>query len=179
STKPVSGVCSTPRSRRTNASLRTRCRSRRISLACSCSGRLTRLGMAAFNMGTSPRSTKAGSAPMALAVKDVPDRGEPTTKTSLSSDGRWTRDRVPRTATRTAVAPYVDADQAACLTTCTNPTSCTPGLLQVRAVSRVKLSHGDRLLFPGDGVTKGDLFAYYDRVAPVLVPHLRDRPFTL
>jgi bifunctional non-homologous end joining protein LigD len=43
----------------------------------------------------------------------------------------------------------------------------------------VRLSSGDRVLFPDDGVTKGDLFAYYERIAPVLVPHLRDRPFTL
>ena len=43
----------------------------------------------------------------------------------------------------------------------------------------VKLSSGDRVLFPEDGVTKGDLFAYYEQVAPVLVPHLRDRPFTM
>jgi bifunctional non-homologous end joining protein LigD len=43
----------------------------------------------------------------------------------------------------------------------------------------VKLSSADRVLFPDDGVTKGDLFSYYDRVADVLVPHLRDRPFTM
>src|ERR671934_2077043 len=43
----------------------------------------------------------------------------------------------------------------------------------------VKLSSPDRVLFPDDGITKGDLFAYYERVAPVLVPHLRDRPFTM
>jgi len=35
------------------------------------------------------------------------------------------------------------------------------------------------VLFPDDGITKGDLFAYYERIAPVLVPHLRERPFTL
>jgi bifunctional non-homologous end joining protein LigD len=45
-------------------------------------------------------------------------------------------------------------------------------------MGRVKLSHADRVLFPDDGITKGDLFAYYERVAPVLMPHLRDRPFT-
>src|SRR4051812_18730796 len=45
--------------------------------------------------------------------------------------------------------------------------------------TRVKLSSGDRVLFPDDGVTKGDLFAYYEKVAPTLVPHLRDRPFTM
>jgi bifunctional non-homologous end joining protein LigD len=46
-------------------------------------------------------------------------------------------------------------------------------------MSRVKLSSADRVLFPEDGVTKGDLFDYYGRIAPVIVPHLRDRPFTL
>jgi bifunctional non-homologous end joining protein LigD len=44
---------------------------------------------------------------------------------------------------------------------------------------RVRLTNPDRLLFPDDGITKSDLFAYYDAVAPVLVPHLRDRPFTM
>ena len=43
----------------------------------------------------------------------------------------------------------------------------------------VRLTSSDRVLFPDDGVTKGDLFAYYDAVADVLVPHLRDRPFTM
>ncbi len=43
----------------------------------------------------------------------------------------------------------------------------------------VKLSSADRVLYPDDGITKGDLFAYYERIAPVLVPHLRDRPFTM
>ena len=45
--------------------------------------------------------------------------------------------------------------------------------------SDVKLTSGDRVLFPDDGITKGDLFRYYERVGPTLVPHLRDRPFTL
>jgi bifunctional non-homologous end joining protein LigD len=43
----------------------------------------------------------------------------------------------------------------------------------------VKLTNPDRVLFPEEGITKGDLFAYYDGVADVLVPHLRDRPFTM
>jgi len=43
----------------------------------------------------------------------------------------------------------------------------------------VRLTSPDRVLFPRDGITKGDLFSYYERIAPVLVPHLRDRPFTL
>jgi bifunctional non-homologous end joining protein LigD len=46
-------------------------------------------------------------------------------------------------------------------------------------VTDVRLTSADRVLFPEDGITKGDLFAYYERVAPTLVPHLRQRPFTL
>jgi bifunctional non-homologous end joining protein LigD len=44
---------------------------------------------------------------------------------------------------------------------------------------RVELSSADRVLFPDDGITKGDLFEYYAAVAPAIVPHLRDRPFTM
>ena len=43
----------------------------------------------------------------------------------------------------------------------------------------VSLSSADRVLFPEDGITKGDLFDYYGRVADALVPHLRNRPFTM
>ena len=43
----------------------------------------------------------------------------------------------------------------------------------------VRITSADRVVFPGDGVTKGDLVAYYADVAPALVPHLRNRPFTL
>jgi bifunctional non-homologous end joining protein LigD len=43
----------------------------------------------------------------------------------------------------------------------------------------LKLSNLDKLFWPDEGITKGDLLDYYRRVAPVLVPHLRDRPFTM
>src|SRR5207302_10020817 len=45
--------------------------------------------------------------------------------------------------------------------------------------TRVNLSSPERVLFPDDGITKGDLFEYYRAVAPAIVPHLRDRPFTM
>src|SRR2546423_5669573 len=47
------------------------------------------------------------------------------------------------------------------------------------AANTVELSSPDRVLFPEDGVTKGDLFEYYRQVGPTLVPHLKDRPFTM
>jgi bifunctional non-homologous end joining protein LigD len=43
----------------------------------------------------------------------------------------------------------------------------------------LRLSNLDKLFWPQEGITKGDLLAYYRDVAPVLVPHLKDRPFTM
>jgi bifunctional non-homologous end joining protein LigD len=45
--------------------------------------------------------------------------------------------------------------------------------------SRVKLSNLDKVFWPDEGITKGDLIDYYREVAAVLVPHLRGRPFTM
>ena len=51
---------------------------------------------------------------------------------------------------------------------------------EIRRGKRVlKLSNLDKPFWPEEGITKGDLIAYYRDVAPVLVPHLRDRPFTM
>jgi len=44
---------------------------------------------------------------------------------------------------------------------------------------RLKLSNLDKILYPEHGFTKGELIDYYARVAPVLLPHVRDRPLTL
>jgi bifunctional non-homologous end joining protein LigD len=44
---------------------------------------------------------------------------------------------------------------------------------------RLRVSNWDKVLFPRAGFTKGQLVAYYLRVAPVLLPHLKDRPLTL
>ena len=43
----------------------------------------------------------------------------------------------------------------------------------------VRLSSADRVLFPDDRITKGDLWDYYHAVAPWIVQHLRNRPFTM
>ena len=54
------------------------------------------------------------------------------------------------------------------------------GALAVTVDGRaLKLSNWDKVLFGQTGFTKGDLIAYYARVAPALLPHLRDRPLTL
>lgn len=41
------------------------------------------------------------------------------------------------------------------------------------------ITHPEKVLFPDDGITKGELAAYYDAIAPVMVPHLRGRPITM
>lgn len=41
------------------------------------------------------------------------------------------------------------------------------------------ITHPEKVLFPDDGITKGDLAAYYEAMAPVIVPHLRGRPVTM
>jgi len=37
----------------------------------------------------------------------------------------------------------------------------------------------DKVLFPATGFTKGQLIDYYVRIAPVMLPHLRERPLTM
>ncbi|HJP72747.1 MAG TPA: DNA ligase D [Pseudonocardiaceae bacterium] len=44
---------------------------------------------------------------------------------------------------------------------------------------RVTLSNLDKVLYPADGYTKGEVISYYTHVADVLLPHLRDRPITV
>ena len=41
------------------------------------------------------------------------------------------------------------------------------------------ISSPDKLLFPADGITKGELAGYYEAVAPAMVPHLAGRPITM
>jgi bifunctional non-homologous end joining protein LigD len=41
------------------------------------------------------------------------------------------------------------------------------------------ITHPEKVLFPADGITKGDLAKYYETMAPVMLPHLRGRPLTM
>jgi bifunctional non-homologous end joining protein LigD len=50
----------------------------------------------------------------------------------------------------------------------------------VRKGSReLRLSNLDKLFWPDEGITKGDLLRYYQQAADVIVPYLKDRPFTM
>jgi bifunctional non-homologous end joining protein LigD len=43
----------------------------------------------------------------------------------------------------------------------------------------VTITHPEKVLFPADGITKGELAEYYDAVADVMLPHIAKRPVTL
>jgi len=51
---------------------------------------------------------------------------------------------------------------------------------RVRVGNRtVELSNTDKVLFPEDGITKGNLIEYYHKVADVILPYLKDRPLNM
>jgi bifunctional non-homologous end joining protein LigD len=43
----------------------------------------------------------------------------------------------------------------------------------------VVITHPDKVLFPDDGITKGELASYYEKIAPVMLPHIVGRPVTM
>jgi bifunctional non-homologous end joining protein LigD len=44
---------------------------------------------------------------------------------------------------------------------------------------RVRVTHPEKVLFPADGITKGDLVGYYRTVAPRMLPLIDGRPVTM
>jgi bifunctional non-homologous end joining protein LigD len=50
---------------------------------------------------------------------------------------------------------------------------------EATGANEVELTHPDRVLYPDAEITKKDVFEYYRRIAPRLLPWLRDRPVTL
>jgi bifunctional non-homologous end joining protein LigD len=47
------------------------------------------------------------------------------------------------------------------------------------AGKELSLSNLDKVMYPETGFTKGQVIDYYTRIAPAVLPHLRDRPLTL
>ena len=41
------------------------------------------------------------------------------------------------------------------------------------------ITHPEKVLFPEDGITKGELASYYEAIAPLMLPHIRGRPVTM
>jgi bifunctional non-homologous end joining protein LigD len=45
-------------------------------------------------------------------------------------------------------------------------------------IGGVRITHPDKIWWPDDGITKGDVAAFYDRISPAILPWLKDRPLT-
>jgi bifunctional non-homologous end joining protein LigD len=41
------------------------------------------------------------------------------------------------------------------------------------------ITHPEKVLFPDDGISKGELASYYEAIAPLMVPHIASRPITM
>jgi len=59
------------------------------------------------------------------------------------------------------------------------PPAGPPAPAERDAGPRVRLTNLDKVFWPEEGYTKGDLIAYYDSVAPLILPYLRERPLVL
>lgn len=48
-----------------------------------------------------------------------------------------------------------------------------------RMVSGVRMTHPEKVLYPDEGITKGQLAAHYQRVSDLMLPHVRKRPLSM
>jgi bifunctional non-homologous end joining protein LigD len=55
----------------------------------------------------------------------------------------------------------------------------TAGIVQSAQVSDLQLTNTEKVFWPAEGYTKGDLLAYYRAIAPWILPYLRDRPLVM
>src|SRR3954452_25059254 len=52
--------------------------------------------------------------------------------------------------------------------------------MEIRADGRsIEVSPAERVMFPDDGITKGEVVEHYARVAKFALPHLRGRPVSM
>ncbi len=164
-------------------------------------GRLTWAG----NVGTgfdrkTMRAIHEGLAPLAIAEcplapdKNLPKPGAVTwTKPELVCEVRftnWTDDGRLRAPVFAGLRPDVDPSE------CVRDSSAEPPLAAVQPRTilldpsldeaqigvdghRLKFTNLNKVFYPKDGVLKRDLLNYYDAVAPLILPYLKDRPLSL
>ncbi len=91
--------------------------------------------------------------------------------------GGWTGDGLMRQARFLSLredAPVQEAPTKATTMQCR-----TTMQRKTTGAAPVLVTHPERVIFPDDGVTKGDVAAYYEAVADRLLPHLANRPVSL
>jgi len=92
-----------------------------------------------------------------------------------ASFAEWTHDRRLRAPVYLGLRTDKDATE---VRRETPDADAVPDVIQ-KGKRTLRLSNLDKPFWPEEGITKGDLLAYYRDVAPVVVPHLRERPFTM
>lgn len=104
------------------------------------------------------------------------------------SFGSWTREGRVRHAVFHALrtdkpAGAVTVEQPAAPARGKRATSAAPGAARkgkpTAAKGTVAISHATRVIDAASGLTKGDLVRYYERVAPLMLPHLHGRPIAM
>jgi bifunctional non-homologous end joining protein LigD len=51
--------------------------------------------------------------------------------------------------------------------------------VSARGSADIVISHPEKVMFPDDGITKGELADYYESIAPLMLPHIIGRPVTM
>jgi len=113
----------------------------------------------------------AGSGP--LLVDAIAQRGLPAA-IARRADSRYQAGPSPAWLRIPAGARAADA-----VTTATTGAQPMPPPSSLARPSRVRVTNLDKVYWPAEGYTKGDLIAYYEQVADALLPHLKDRPVHL
>lgn len=91
---------------------------------------------------------------------------------------------LPAAIAKRATSPYVNGpsmhwQRVPARVDAAAPTTPSPAGSPPPRPARWKPSNLDKVYWPAEGFTKGDLLGYYRTVADVLLPHLRDRPLHL
>lgn len=77
-----------------------------------------------------------------------------------------------------AVAPEAQPDEAPAAET-TATTSASPATKGATTHARAKVTNRDKIFWPDEGYTKGDLIEYYSAVSPAMLPFLEERPVVM
>ena len=116
--------------------------------------------------------------------KNLPKKGVTWTRPELVCEVRyanWTSDGRLRAPVFVGLRPDIGPAE------CGDPPAAREPLLppsQAEAILTVdghdlKFTNLKKVFYPDEGYTKRDLLNYYDAVAPLILPHLKDRPLSL
>jgi bifunctional non-homologous end joining protein LigD len=112
------------------------------------------------------KRAKGSNAPKLLAADKMP-KGAVLIATPFPAEvrfGGWTMDGQLRQARFLGVREDMKAKSVA---------------EQTQAPKLSRITHASRVVYPADGITKGEIADYYDAIAPRMLPHLLDRPISL